>query len=71
GGAYELACLDADEVRAAAAVVDRFHDLGIGLADASIVVLADRSRTRSVLTLDRRHFTALRTLDGRRFTLLP
>ena len=49
------------------------HNLAgnIGLADASIVVLANRYDTDRVLTLDERHFRALRTLDGKPFTLLP
>jgi len=52
-------------------VVDRYRDQGVGLTDASIVVLADRHRTRSLLTLDHRHFGVLRPLDGGRFRLLP
>jgi len=39
--------------------------------DASLIVLADRHRTRSVLTLDHRHFRVLRALDGRPIDLLP
>jgi predicted nucleic acid-binding protein len=46
-------------------------DLEIGLADASLVVLAERHRISKVLTLDVRHFQALRIGDRKRFTLLP
>ncbi len=70
-GAYELAPFDADDVAAAADVIERYHDLGIGLADASIVVLAGRYETNRVLTLDVRHFRALRTPQGEPFTILP
>ena len=70
-GAFELAAFTADDVGAAATVVDGFLDLAIGLADASIVVLADRYETDRVLTLDQRHFRALRTVTGASFTLLP
>ena len=49
----------------------RYADLAIGLADASIVVLAGRYGLRDVLTLDERHFRTLRLPDGRRFRLLP
>jgi predicted nucleic acid-binding protein len=45
--------------------------LGIGLADASIVVLAARHGVREVLTLDERHFRALRDTRVRAFRLLP
>jgi predicted nucleic acid-binding protein len=71
GGAYELASFDGDDIRGAAEVIKRYFDLGIGLADASLVVLAGRYETERVLTLDERHFRALRTLEGRAFTLLP
>ena len=70
-GAYELAPFAVDDVAAARQVVERYGDLGIGLADASIVVAAERYGTVRVLTLDERHFRALRPLGGERFELLP
>jgi uncharacterized protein len=71
GGAYELAAFTDDEMRSAVDVIRRYADQEIGVADASIVVLAHRYGTRRVLTLDRRHFDVLRPLDGGRFALLP
>ena len=71
GGSYELATFSAGDVAVARGVVDRYRDLGIGLADASIVVLAERLGTRRILTLDERHFRALRASDGSAFVLLP
>jgi hypothetical protein len=38
---------------------------------ASIVVLAKRFKTTSILTLDHRHFGVIRSLDGAHFTLYP
>lgn len=70
-GAYELAPFDADDVAEARAVISRYSELGIGLADASVIVLASRYQTDRVLTLDERHFRALETLDRRPLTLLP
>jgi predicted nucleic acid-binding protein len=70
-GAYSLEPFDADDVRRARAVLERFADHDLGLADASVVVLAERHATTRVLTLDERHFRALRAHDGRAFTLLP
>src|SRR6266567_7389952 len=52
-------------------ILGRYRDLGIGLADASIVVLAERYGVLEVLTLDHRHFQALRGPGGRRFRLRP
>ena len=71
GGAYHLAAFGLAELARARAVVERYHDQQIGVADASIVVLADLHRTREVLTLDRRHFDVLRPLSGGRFRLRP
>ena len=70
-GAYEHAQFGATDVAACADIVERYRDQAVGVADASIVVLAERVRTRTVLTLDRRHFDVLRPLDGGRFTVLP
>lgn len=71
GGAWELATLDLSDVRRAASVIRRYADQAIGLADASIVVLAERYGTRTIATLDRRHFDVLRPLRGGRFKLVP
>ena len=71
GGAYHLASMPAEQLDRARSVVERYRDLGIGVADASMVVLADQYQTRSVLTLDRRHFDLLRPLDGGHFRILP
>ena len=54
-----------------AGVIEQYRDQSIGVTDASIVVLAARYGTASVLTLDRRHFEVLRPLDGGHFRLLP
>lgn len=70
-GVFDLSRLDVDDIRIARTVVERYDELGIGLTDASIVVLAERYGTNRVLTLDERHFRALRTLGGGPFTLLP
>lgn len=70
-GVYRLEPMDAADVSAATAVIDRYIDLDLGLADASLVVLADRYGTSDVLTLDERHFRAVRGPGGRPFRILP
>ena len=52
-------------------VIGKYSDQDIGLADASLVVLAHQFETHHILTLDRRHFGVVRALDGGRFQLLP
>lgn len=71
GGAFELATINAESLATAAGVVKRYRDLGIGITDASLVVLAERYRTRTILTLDQTHFRVLRPLDGGHFKLVP
>lgn len=71
GGAYLLAEVAPEDLRVAAGIVERFSDQAVGLADASLLVLADRFATRDVLTLDRRHFDVLRFPDGRAARVLP
>jgi predicted nucleic acid-binding protein len=70
-GVYRLEPMDADDVAAACEVMDRYVGLELGLADASLVVLADRYGTSDVLTLDERHFRTLRGSAGRPFRILP
>lgn len=70
-GVLTLAEFGHDDAAQAAALVERYSDLEIGLADASIVVLAARYQTTRVLTLDQRHFRAMTPLQGGSFTLLP
>lgn len=71
GGGYDLAIMDAGDISRAAALISRYGDQAIGIADASIVVLADRFGTREILTLDHRHFEVQRPLSGGRFKLVP
>lgn len=70
-GAYRAECLDEAEMARAVDVVARYRDLQVGLADASLVVLCARYRTRTVLTLDERCFRAMAPLNGGHFRLLP
>ena len=70
-GGYRLEPFTTEDVAAAALVLRRYRDLEIGLADASIVVLAERYAVLDVLTLDHRHFQALRGPRGRRFRIHP
>jgi predicted nucleic acid-binding protein len=70
-GVYRVECLEPEEIADAERIIGRYPKLGIGLADASIVVLAARYGVRDVLTLDERHFRALRPSGGRAFRVLP
>jgi predicted nucleic acid-binding protein len=70
-GAYRLEPFSTEDVAEAVSVIERYPDLGVGLADASVVVLANRYDTYDVLTLDERHFRVLRGPQDHPFRLLP
>jgi predicted nucleic acid-binding protein len=70
-GVFTLAAFGPDDVAQAAVLVERYRAMRIGLADASLVVLAARYSTTRLLTLDERHFRAIRPLRGNAFTILP
>lgn len=68
---YDVACLEASDYRAVAELDARYSDLGLGLADCSIAVLAERYGTRRLLSFDERHFRTVVPLQGGSFGLLP
>ncbi len=70
-GVFQIESYSAADVAKALEVIEKYRDQDIGLADASIVVLAHRHGTRDVLTLDERNFRSLRTIDRRKFRVLP
>lgn len=69
-GAYVLETMTGADITRARQVIERYPDLAISLADASIVVLAERHRVNDVLTLDQRHFRVLTARDEP-FRVLP
>ena len=69
-GAYQLQPFSASDIRKARTVIQRYSDLAISLADASIAVLSGHLKTQDVLTLDERHFRVL-SANGKPFRLLP
>jgi predicted nucleic acid-binding protein len=53
-------------------VAELYADMSLGLADASLVALAERLATIDIATLDERHFRAVRPLTAdAAFRLLP
>jgi predicted nucleic acid-binding protein len=70
-GTFVVECLSRDELELARRLVERHRDLRIGLADASLVVLAQRYASTRILTFDERAFRAVAPLQGGSFTILP
>jgi predicted nucleic acid-binding protein len=70
--AFALVDFDSGDVAAASGIIDRYQDLEIGIADASLVVIAARHETTRLLTFDHRLFRTVAPLWGApAFTLLP
>lgn len=70
-GTYLVECLDIRELAAAREIVARHRDLRLGLADASLVVVAERHATRRILSFDKRAFRTVPPLQGGAFVVLP
>jgi predicted nucleic acid-binding protein len=66
GGGLTLWYLDPEGTQRAFELMDRYADHRMDLADASLVVVAERLGTRRVLTIDRRDFAAYRIVRGHR-----
>lgn len=71
GGLFELASLNEGDLSGFAAILARYKDLGIQLADASLAHLANREGIETVFTLDRRDFGVLRMARGKKFRVIP
>jgi uncharacterized protein len=70
-GAYDIPHVAAGDLARALEIDTRYADLGIGLTDASLVVLAARYGTRDLLTFDERVFRKITPIQGGEFRLLP
>jgi predicted nucleic acid-binding protein len=70
-GTFSVECLSHSDLADARGLVQRYRDLRLGLADASLVVLAARHRTKRVLTFDQRAFRTVTPLQGGEFIVLP
>ena len=69
---FQVPDIGAETLATALAVMSRYADLDLDLADAVSIALAADYRTDAVLTLDRRDFRALRPLTPHKaFRLLP
>jgi predicted nucleic acid-binding protein len=70
-GAFAIQWWDQAAVQAAK-IANQYTGLGVSLADASLVALADRLQTVEIATFDERDFRAMRPLSGGdAFRLLP
>ena len=70
-GAFLLVPSSQQSLRRAAALMQKFQDVPMDFADATLVVLGEELETPNVFTLDRRGFVTYR-LNGRKsFAIIP
>lgn len=70
-GVYQMESLSSADIGRCLEIISQYSDLRLGLADASIVLLAERYRCWDILTLDERHFRVILGPGGVPFRLLP
>ncbi len=70
-GRFSVAALEREEYARIVELEARYADLGLGLADCALIVLAARYRSTRIVSFDERHFRAVRPLYGDAFTVLP
>lgn len=69
--ALRLAPLDAADVPRMRALMEKYQDLPMDLADAALVRVAERDGHSRIFTLDRRHFSIYRSGRRKRFGIVP
>jgi predicted nucleic acid-binding protein len=70
-GPVSLAPLGDEDVPRLRALMAKYRDQPMDLADAALVHVAERDGYRRILTLDERHFATYRIGGRERFTVLP
>ena len=70
-GLLQLLPLDEEAAPWLSNFVTRYVNLGVQLADACLVYLAEREGIEAVFTLDRRDFSVYRFGKNKSFTLIP
>jgi uncharacterized protein len=70
-GDLELVAFDNTDFARANAIMKRYPDVPLGIADASVMALAERHHVQKILTLDRRHFSLVKPSNMDYFELLP
>ncbi len=71
GRPFEIEPLGAGDLPAIAAILAKYKSLGLQLADASLLHLANREGIDLIFTLDRRDFGVVRLAKGKKPRLIP
>ena len=69
--AFTLVDLSSEDLSRSRELVAQYHDLPLGIADASVVATAERLQIQRLFTVDQRHFRAIQPRGQGHFIILP
>jgi predicted nucleic acid-binding protein len=70
-GAFQMAPSSVASLKRVSVLMEKYRNVPMDFADATLVVLAEELQTDCVFTLDRRGFSTYRTLRRRAFQIIP
>jgi predicted nucleic acid-binding protein len=70
-GALTLEGFTTEDAARCGELIEQYHDLDLGLADAAVIATAERLEVYRILTVDERDFRAVRTARRIPLVLLP
>ena len=70
-GSFVLESFDGEDFIACMKIIEKMNNQEIGLTDASVVHLAERNNTNTIMTLDYKHFNPMRNSKNKPFNLVP
>ena len=70
-GAFQLVPLSQASLRRVAVLMEKYRDVPMDFADATLVVLGEELETDSVFTLDRSGFSTYRLKQRKAFQVIP
>jgi len=70
-GAFLVVPSSADSLKRVTALMEKYRDVPMDFADATLVALAEEAETEQIFTLDRRDFLVYRRRRDQPFTVVP
>ena len=70
-GSYTLEAFTLQDAARCRDLLEKYRDLDLGLADASVIATAERLEVYRILTVDERDFRPIRTARGESLVLVP
>jgi predicted nucleic acid-binding protein len=71
GGSYKLEPLKMNDYKRCQALIEKYRNLDLGLADSAVIAVAERLKIYRILTVDERDFRVVRPKGKKSFLILP